>query len=122
MLALVAMALAAAPAQEAEPWLMRTGNDVLETCSAKGTDSLIVCVAHIQGVVAGVEVQRALVERKGRPTCGFEVPAGVSGEQMRDVVVKYLRDHPEERHLPGGLMIFMALRGAFPCPKVTARP
>jgi hypothetical protein len=46
----------------------------------------------------------------------FCVPEGgiTTGQAVR-VIVKYLRDHPEELHLRGSLVAIQALRQAFPC-------
>jgi hypothetical protein len=44
----------------------------------------------------------------------LDVPVEVKQEQMLAVVVKYLNDHPEERHKPGALLVIFALSKAFP--------
>jgi hypothetical protein len=36
-------------------------------------------------------------------------PEGVSGEQARDVAIKYLRAHPEERHRSAASLVAYAL-------------
>ena len=53
-----------------------------------------------------------LEEFKG--TCVPE--ARVALGQLTDVVIKYLRDHPEERHLHGAVLVITAVSDAFPCP------
>ncbi len=40
---------------------------------------------------------------------------GVTNGQVRDVVVKYLKDHPEERHFLASILAVKALSKAFPC-------
>jgi len=47
----------------------------------------------------------------------FCVPKGVIGSQLFDVVKKYLRDHPERRHLSAGVFVEEALQRTFPCRK-----
>ena len=38
----------------------------------------------------------------------------VKSDQLQDIVVKYLKDNPEIRHKPAGLLTFSALKQAFP--------
>jgi hypothetical protein len=40
---------------------------------------------------------------------------GVTNEQVVDVVVKWLEDHPENRELPAPYIIMESLNKAFPC-------
>jgi hypothetical protein len=39
----------------------------------------------------------------------------VTLKQEKDVVVKFLRDHPEHRHEGASKLIYLALESAFPC-------
>jgi hypothetical protein len=39
----------------------------------------------------------------------------VTVRQALDVVMRYLRDHPEDRHYPAASQGFLALKQAFPC-------
>jgi hypothetical protein len=45
------------------------------------------------------------------------IPIGVSTGQGARVVIKYLRDHPEQLHEDGPILTFNALIAAFPCTK-----
>ena len=40
---------------------------------------------------------------------------GVTREQLKDVVVKYLKDHPERRNAPAVFNIVLAVQAAFSC-------
>ena len=42
---------------------------------------------------------------------------GLTDVQLRDVVVKFLEGHPEERHFAAAALVAQALAKAFPCPK-----
>lgn len=42
-------------------------------------------------------------------------PGGVLSEQMYDLACKYVKDHPESRHLGASLLVYEAARSAFPC-------
>ena len=52
------------------------------------------------------------------PTKTFPVPCpstSVTGEQLTDVVIKWLDDHPEKRDRAAPYLIDAALNEAFPC-------
>jgi hypothetical protein len=51
------------------------------------------------------------------PLFGFKacLPVNSSLEQSRDVVVRFLRAHPELRHLVAVSLVARALAEAFPC-------
>jgi hypothetical protein len=42
-------------------------------------------------------------------------PDGVTALQVTDVVIKYLRENPAQRHLPAASLVVDALHHAFPC-------
>jgi len=46
----------------------------------------------------------------------FCAPDGVISGQAARIVIKYLRDHPEELHQPDYALTIAALHAAFPCP------
>ena len=43
------------------------------------------------------------------------IPTRSTPEQVRDIVVKRLADHPDVRHLPAVFIAVTALAEAFPC-------
>lgn len=45
------------------------------------------------------------------------LPPEGTGEQMRQVVVKAMEDHPDKLDGPASLIVLGALKGGFPCPK-----
>lgn len=45
----------------------------------------------------------------------FCAPASVTGEDIIDIVIEYLEDHPDERHEPAYLLTLKATVTAFPC-------
>jgi hypothetical protein len=46
---------------------------------------------------------------------GYCFPDGVTRVQSKDVVCKYLRDNPSERHLSGTVLVRKAFIKAWPC-------
>lgn len=45
----------------------------------------------------------------------FCTPDNVTNGQMEDIVVKYLKDHPDERHMLAAILVVKAMTKAFPC-------
>ena len=45
------------------------------------------------------------------------VPQSVAGTELRDVVVRWLRDNPESQHETGEKVARLALQKAYPCRK-----
>lgn len=87
-----------------------TGNDLLRFCNSHEAFETNMCTGYIEGVRDGLMF--ATVNLKSKPF--FWVPDKVSSDQLRDVVVKYLRDNPETRHKPAGMLTIFALKEAFP--------
>ncbi|WP_367159421.1 Rap1a/Tai family immunity protein [Mesorhizobium sp.] len=64
------------------------------------------CLAGPNGVREGFVINRG----KG---C---IPSGATNDQLAEVVIKYLGDHPEELHYPAAPLSMVAIAKAFPCP------
>lgn len=90
-----------------------TGNKVYELCSTAKTSSTYYqddafCAAYIAGVADDLELIRIV---GNRPQC---IPAGVTVGQLRDVVLKRLRENPAERHLSAAAIARFAIMEAYP--------
>ncbi|HTR16571.1 MAG TPA: Rap1a/Tai family immunity protein [Acetobacteraceae bacterium] len=94
-----------AEAQRASPV---DGNKLLGICT-RGQSGAAPCDAYINGVAD------AAVALAGEGKLQLCIPQTVTGIQMRDVTVKWLRAHPEERQHQAGVLVLRALREAFPC-------
>jgi Ssp1 endopeptidase immunity protein Rap1a len=88
-----------------------TGNDLLDSCESKAEFKQAFCLGYINGAT-DLDGMDGSVFPERRRSC---VAENVSNGQVRDVVVKYLRDHPEERHLLAAILIVKAMSQAFPC-------
>lgn len=98
-------------AEDSSP--LKTGNDLLQTCT--DTSNLVMitgCIGFISGVSRGTAAALETVNNRQF----FCVPLGADNGQLTDIVVKWLRDHPEMRHHDATGLVIVALRGAFPCP------
>lgn len=107
-----------------------TGNDILETCSAKDRPILeAFCSGYVIGVVEGTKWGAALafsaaaggedstaelnyVVDQFLGTCA---PEEVQYSQFKDVLVKYLLENPSIRHESARTLAKSALNEAFPC-------
>jgi hypothetical protein len=91
-----------------------TGNDLFQSCEVEKDNnfSLGTCLGYVVGAadafIASMNAQNA---------CWFRIPPNVNKQQMIDITVKYLNDHPEQRQYRAADLIFVAIVTAFPCPK-----
>ena len=79
-----------------------SGNALLQECEPKPNP---LC----QGIVAGYSDMLSLNGQICKP---LSVTVG----QVSDVVVKFLREHPANRHYSAASIARFALKNAFPCP------
>jgi hypothetical protein len=86
--------------------------DTLDFSTAEGRDALT-----LQGYFAGfLDSSR---EWRRDSTIEIKFPPGLdylTVGQLTAVVEKYLTEHPEELHLKGWLLVFLALKESFPNP------
>lgn len=89
-----------------------SGNDLFAKCADTNSFYNGYCLGY---VVAAVDAWDADI--------GICLPDGVTKGQIKDVVIKYLVDHPDRRHYVAASNVNAALWTAFPCPtkpKVTS--
>ncbi len=86
-----------------------TGNNLLRVCNA----SLEVCLAYVAGVVDAAAAANALTGS----FAGFKIciRGAVSVNQAKDVILNYLRAHPEQRDANAASIAAYALQRAFHC-------
>lgn len=93
----------------AEVGQMATGNDVLDTCSSSIAANQSMCFGYIEGLVRRDDLARWMAPASAY-LCDFP---GVTRGQTYDVIIRYLRDHPETRHHDGASLSLTAMRLAF---------
>ena len=106
----LALAASAALADSEDGLSFKTGNDLLSVCSQGdrseiATGMAMACLAYI---AAAVDCYTVTLCR---------VPKDTTRRKARDVVVKYLRDHPKDRHDLAIRQTWLALAEAWPCKK-----
>jgi hypothetical protein len=87
-----------------------TGNVLLNQC---GTGPFQDMAATFNNGVCGgyIEASEDIFENAG-VVCP---PAHVSNEQLVDIVIKHLLNHPETREIGASYIVLAALKDAFPC-------
>jgi hypothetical protein len=82
-----------------------TGDMLYGDCTAvQGSGTF--CLGYVTGLSDGLQSLKMMC-----------APKEVTIAQMRDVIVRYLSDHPENRHLGAISEAGLALTNAFPCNK-----
>ena len=89
-----------------------TGNRLYEDCRSGNYFNRGYCGGYVTGIVDTLE---ALQSRGILPPTALCVPEEVTKGQLADVVLKYLEQNPERRHLEAGSLVPEALNRAFPC-------
>ncbi|HEX8308639.1 MAG TPA: Rap1a/Tai family immunity protein [Allosphingosinicella sp.] len=65
-------------------------------------------------VIGSTDTWASALAAAGRPQVVC-IPATVNNDQVTQTAVRYLRAHPEEGGLNAAVVIFAALKSAFPC-------
>ena len=81
------------------------GAKLMSICNAgRSTD----CDAYLSGVADAIGAA-------GRDHAAACIPDAVTGVQLREVVKKFLRDHPQDMQKPAGELVTHAFAADFPC-------
>jgi hypothetical protein len=86
---------------------IRTGNFWFETCKS----DKLPCISYIVGLFDGADTQSKIRDSEFI----FCWKGGMSYGQLGDVLVKYLQDHPEERHEDFRMLALKALGPLLRC-------
>lgn len=108
-----ALLLAAVPCSAG----FRTGNELLEKCTAGGEGGhsdidFAYCLGYLGGVADAKERVLVFWIKKG-DLC---IPAGTTADQLRHVFLRWMNQSPELWHLDAGGLVTAAFRQAWPCP------
>jgi hypothetical protein len=93
-----------------------SGNALHEECQIAETDNVYYqadayCIGYILGVF-----DAANGPDNGVAGFTFCTPDEINLNQVRDIVVKWLSDHPQHRHHDANSLVATALREVWPCP------
>jgi hypothetical protein len=104
--------------------MMETGDDVLRICGAsvKKADGLsvsdkeildaIFCLAYLSGFQDSIRLSISLFKPQNQIIC---LPEKASSIQLARIVTKWLKDHPQQLHESGRMLVLFALGDVFPC-------
>lgn len=99
----------------AEAAIIFSGNQLQNLCSYSKSEEPNVasaaCTMYILGVTDTLLMNDDTETTMKKPCPGKYV----TRQQISDVVVKWLNDHPEKRDLPAPFIVMTALNEAFPC-------
>jgi len=94
------------------------GDELINHCSATIADERFdpaVCVTYIMGAYDGFMFQRLV---RNQPRC---TPRNLTAGRLREVVVEYLRDNPDNRTMDASALVWNAIIAEWPdCGKTAA--
>lgn len=90
----------------------RSGNDLYLLCTSANSRDEMWCINYVMGATDALLSVLSVLMPAGMPYC---IPAGATTVQLKDVVVRFMDDYPHVRHMPGGDIVQLAYRRAFPC-------
>ena len=90
---------------------IRDGNGFLSNCEAPKDFGRVGCLAY----VIGMHDMAGFLWQSGRVIPEVCPPESVTMTQYSDILVKYLKDNPEQRHKPTGELFWIAASMAYPC-------
>jgi hypothetical protein len=98
-------------------WGIMSGNELFEECRTKDS---VACLEYISGVVDEIGYLEGATLAPDRheawPFSFICMPSGATTLQTRDVVVKYLGDHPEYRTRSAPSLVMKAMLNVWQCP------
>lgn len=91
------------------------GNGLLEACTAQDGPYFTLCLGYIEGFTDGANLSpnSSCPAARGTQWCP---PEKATLRQTVNIIVKYLRDHPETRQERSITLMASAMREAWPCP------
>jgi Rap1a immunity proteins len=99
--------------------MFESGNALLRKCQSTQQVDTMFCIWYILGVVDLVGLIQGSIDKDGKSDWKYHavcLSSQVERGQMRDVVLKYLVDHPERRDEPAAQLVVVALIKAWACP------
>jgi Rap1a immunity proteins/Bacterial SH3 domain len=103
-------------ARPAEPLIVPTrveidGNAILYACTSNEPKTTEFCHTYMTAVGDTLAFVRGLIKEQF-PIC---MEGKITSRQMGEVVVKYIRENPRDRHLNAATISALAFKDAWPC-------
>jgi len=97
----------------------KSGTHWFRKCTSPEPNGQIECAIYVRAIVEYDELRGTLL-KEARFICPQK---GLTIGQSREIVLQYLRDHPQDLNLPFALLAHQGLAAAFPCaPETGAAP
>jgi hypothetical protein len=93
-----------------------SGNFWLKTCTSTVEKVMEHCLGFVYGLSEGLMVFEGTYIKVGdsyEKVSSYCMPDGLNLGQLKDILVKFLRDHPEKRHERVSVLFSEATRKAF---------
>jgi len=106
----IAFALAcvlAAGAAQAQRISNVRGTTLMKACTGPSPTA---CDAYVDGFGDAIKAE-------GKEHALACIPTAATGTELRDVLVHYLKNHPEDQHIEAGIIASRAFSKAYPCNK-----
>jgi hypothetical protein len=104
---LAAACLLAAGAAHAQRVSNVKGTTLMKACTGASTTA---CDAYVDGFGDAIEAG-------GKANALACIPKSATGTELRDVLVHYLKNHPEDQHVDAVTITTKAFAKAYPCSK-----
>jgi hypothetical protein len=101
------LVLLAAGAAHAQRVSNVKGTTLMKACTGP---SALQCDAYVDGFADAISAA-------GKDHALACIPIAATGTELRDVLVKFLKDHPEDQHLQASALAKRAFAKAYPCSK-----
>jgi hypothetical protein len=111
LLASMVWLLFAVPTQADSGIRILDGNSLYDACTARGSEGSLYCGAYIRGIFEGWYLEVARSSRDFEVTC---VRSTLTNQQVRDIVVDYMRRAPRDRDGFAWVQVRNALADSFP--------
>jgi hypothetical protein len=98
----------------AAPAASFTGTELFDLCFRKGTDGQLACTSYVRGFADGVVFEGLMTGGDAK----YCPPRSLPVKDIRLIVEKYLKDHPDQLSKEAGALVGLALHQAFPCKRV----
>ena len=93
-----------------------SGADLKDICERPEATFQLSCLMYVGGVSDGLNLAPGFY--RGQEDDANEIicfPEGVKQAVRKNIVVKYLDEHEEQLEIPAEVLVYMALREAWPC-------
>jgi hypothetical protein len=95
--------------------LKLSGNQFLTRCQSELFFSQGMCIGYLTGISDGLALVNTFTKGTKNIWAPICMPEKVPVSQLRSVILKYLKDHPERRHEGITILVTDAMRKAWPC-------